>query len=132
MASTDPISDMLTVIRNANMRLLEKVDLPASGIKGEIVKILKQEGYVANYKRIDDRKQGLLRIYLKYGTDKSKVLTNLRRISKPGLRVYKNWDTIPKGKEGFGIFILSTSKGVMTDRKCREQKVGGELICEVW
>lgn len=132
MPSTDPIADMLTSIRNANNRELEKVDVPGSKIKVEIVKILKSEGYISNYKFIDDRKQGLLRIYLKYTADKEKIIRGLRRISKPSLRIYRQWDNMPRGKEGFGVFILSTSKGVMSGRKCREQRVGGEIICEVW
>lgn len=132
MPSTDPIADMLTSIRNANNRELEKVDVPGSKIKEQIVKILKSEGYISNYKFIDDRKQGLLRIYLKYTADKEKIIRGLRRISKPSRRIYKQWDNMPRGKEGFGVFILSTSKGVMSGRKCREQRIGGEIICEVW
>jgi small subunit ribosomal protein S8 len=130
--STDPIADMLTMIRNANRRLLEKVDVPASKIKEAVVQVLKQEGYLANYKVIDDGKQGLLRIYLKYRANKEGVIRGLSRVSKCGLRAYRKWDEIPRGKQGFGITVISTSKGLMTDKKCREQKVGGELICEVW
>jgi len=132
MPSTDTIADMLTCIRNANSRELEKVDVPSSKIKEEVVKILKKEGYVANYKLIDDRKQGILRVYLKYGPNREKIIRGIKRVSKPSKRVYSKWDAIPKNSEGFGVFILSTSKGVMTNKRCKENKLGGEIICEVW
>lgn len=132
MAMTDPIADMLTRIRNANKEFREKLDVPASKIKKEIARILKEEGYIANYKYISDRKQGVLRIYLRYTSPKERVIKEIRRTSKPGLRIYKRFDQIPKVLGGLGTAIITTSKGLMTDEKARQARVGGEVICYIW
>lgn len=129
---TDPIADYLTRIRNANNVMKETVEIPASNIKKDITKILKDEGYIKDYEYIEDGKQGIVRVYLKYTPNKEKVISGLKRISKPGLRVYANKDEIPKVLGGLGIAIISTSKGVMTDKQARENGVGGEVICYVW
>lgn len=128
---TDPIADMLTRIRNAVTIRAEKVDIPASKMKLEIAKILKEEGFIKAYKVIKDRKQGLLRINLKY-TDDVSVITGLQKISKPGRRVYVGWDEIPRVLGGVGIAILTTPSGVLSDKTCRRDKVGGELLCNIW
>lgn len=132
MVMTDPIADYLTRIRNANNVMKETVEIPASNIKKDITKILKDEGYIKDYEYIEDGKQGIVRVYLKYTPNKEKVISGLKRISKPGLRVYANKDEIPKVLGGLGIAIISTSKGVMTDKQARENGVGGEVICYVW
>lgn len=132
MSFTDPIADMLTRIRNANIVGHEKVDMPASKLKEEIVKILHEEGFIKGYKFIDDRKQGVLRLYLKYGGNKEKVITELKRVSRPGLRVYATKDKLPNVLGGLGVAILSTPKGVMTSDKCRKENVGGEVLCYIW
>jgi small subunit ribosomal protein S8 len=132
MSMTDPIADMLTRIRNANMAYHEKVDVPASRVKEAIARILLKEGFIRNYKLIEDGKQGLLRIYLKYGEDKERVISELVRVSKPGRRVYVGRDELPKVKSGLGVAILSTSKGIMTDHEARKANVGGEVLCYVW
>lgn len=132
MVLTDPIADMLTRIRNASSVKHESVDIPCSKFKTEVARILKEEGYIREYKVIEDNKQGLLRIYLKYGVNKEKVISGIKRISKPGLRVYANKDEIPRVLGGLGIAILSTSRGVMTDKIARKNNVGGEVICYVW
>lgn len=132
MAMTDPIADMLTRIRNANMVLKQSVDLPASRIKEEIATVLKEEGFIKDYQRIAEGPQGMLRLYLKFGKDGQKVISGLKRISKPGLRVYAKKDEIPKVLGGLGVAIISTSKGIMTDRNARGANVGGEVICYVW
>lgn len=132
MAMTDPIADMLTRIRNANMVQKQSVDLPASRIKEEIATVLKEEGFIKDYQRIAEGPQGLLRLYLKFGKDGQKVISGLKRISKPGLRVYAKKDQIPKVLGGLGIAIISTSKGIMADRNARGANVGGEVICYVW
>ncbi|MCB4792640.1 MAG: 30S ribosomal protein S8 [Elusimicrobia bacterium] len=129
---TDPIADMFTRIRNANAKLLEKVDIPSSKLKIEVAKVLKDEGYIANYKNIEDYKQGILRIYLKYTGEGNRVLQGLKRISTPGLRVYRQSDSLPKVSGGIGISIISTSKGLMTNKKAQASKVGGEVIGYVW
>ena len=129
---TDPIADMLTRIRNANSKLLEKVDIPSSKIKVEIAKILKEEGYIANYKNMEDHKQGILRIYLKYISGGKQVLQGLKRISRPGLRIYKKYENMPKVSGGMGVVIVSTSKGLMTDRRARIEKMGGEILAYAW
>jgi small subunit ribosomal protein S8 len=129
---TDPIADMLTRIRNANNAGHEKVDVPASKLKANIAVILKKEKFIKSYKFIEDHKQGILRIYLKYGPKRERVLTDLKRISKPGLRVYVDKDKIPKVLGGLGIAIISTSKGVMTDKACKKLGIGGEVLCYVW
>lgn len=129
---TDSIADMLTRIRNAIKVKADKVDIPASRLKIEIAKILKEEGFIKSYKIIKDKKQGIVRINLKYNADGDSVISNLQRISKPGRRVYAGKDEIPYVMGGLGIAILTTSQGVMTDRECRQKGVGGEVICYVW
>jgi small subunit ribosomal protein S8 len=129
---TDPFADMLTRVRNANKAKFKKVDMPSSNLKVSVAKILKDEGYVKNFKVIRDNKQGILVIYLKYDDDKNGAITGLKRISKPGCRTYFKKDKIPKVLNGLGTNILSTPKGVLTDRKARELNVGGELLCSVW
>ncbi len=133
MGMTDPLADMLTRIRNANKAKHEKVDIPASTLKAHVARILKDEGYIKNYKMIKDGKQGTLRIYLKYeGDGKKQVIAGLRIVSKPGLRRYVGAGEIPLVLRGLGVSILSTSRGVMTDREARKVNTGGELLCSVW
>lgn len=132
MQITDTIADILTRIRNANSAKHETVDVPASNMKKAITQILVDEGYLDSYKIIDDGKQGIIRITLKYGENKSQVITGLRRVSKPGLRIYSSCEDMPKVMKGLGIAIVSTSKGVMTDKKARELNVGGEVLAFVW
>ena len=132
MHITDPIADMLTRIRNANSAKHDIVDIPASNMKKAIAQILLDEGYIASYKVIEDDKQGVIRVTLKYGENKSQVITGLRRVSKPGLRIYSSVDEMPKVMKGLGIAIISTSKGIMTDREARKQNVGGEVLAFVW
>ncbi|GGM34790.1 30S ribosomal protein S8 [Paraliobacillus quinghaiensis] len=132
MVMTDPIADMLTRIRNANMVRHEKLELPASNLKKEVADILKREGFVRDYEFIEDNKQGVLRIFLKYGTGEERVISGIKRISKPGLRVYAKADEIPKVLNGLGIAIVSTSKGVLSDKEAREQSIGGEVLAYVW
>jgi len=132
MSMTDPIADMLTRIRNANMVGHERVEIPASKFKEQIARILYEEGYIRNYRFIEDGKQGILRVYLKYGENKEKVITQLNRISTPGRRIYVSKEQLPKVLGGLGIAILSTSQGIMTAAQCRKAGVGGELLCHVW
>ena len=132
MHITDPIADMLTRIRNANAEKHETVDVPASNLKKAIAQILLEEGYIKNYQIIDDEKQGLIKITLKYGENKTKVISGLKRISKPGLRVYAGKDELPKVLKGLGIAIISTSQGIMTDKKARRLNIGGEVLAFVW
>ena len=132
MHITDPIADMLTRIRNANSAKHEIVDIPASNMKKAIAQILLDEGYIASYKIIEDEKQGVIRVTLKYGANKAQVITGLRRVSKPGLRIYSSVEDMPKVMKGLGIAIVSTSKGIMTDREARKQNVGGEVLAFVW
>ena len=132
MSMTDPIADLLTRIRNAAMAKLQKLDIPSSNMKVSVTNVLRAEGYIKNYKVITDQKQGILRIYLKYIDEKDSVITEIKRASKPGSRKYVKSDNIPKIKNGLGIAILSTSKGILTDKAAREAGVGGELICTVW
>jgi small subunit ribosomal protein S8 len=129
---TDPIADMLTRIRNANMAKQQKVDIPSSNLKVSIANVLRSEGFIKNYKVIADEKQGILRVYLKYIDEKESIFNELKRISKPGGRVYVKGDNVPKVKNGLGIAILSTSKGIVSDKVAREFGIGGELICTVW
>ncbi len=129
---TDPIADMLTRIRNGNLAKQDKVDIPASNFKAGIAKVLKNEGYIKNSKIIKDRKQGLLRVYLKYGPKNERTIEGIKRVSKPGRRIYSGFEEIPKIRGGLGIMIISTSKGLMTDREARKKKMGGELICSIW
>jgi small subunit ribosomal protein S8 len=132
MSMTDPIADMLTRIRNASMAKLQKVDIPSSNLKVNLANVLRAEGFIKNYKVIADQKQGVLRVYLKYIDEKDSVINEIKRISKPGGRRYVKGDEIPSIKNGLGIAILSTSKGILTDKAAREANVGGELICTVW
>ncbi len=132
MSMTDPIADMLTRIRNANMVKQQKVDIPSSNVKVNIAQVLKQEGYIKNYKVIADNRQGVLRIYLKFIDEKEPVINEIKRVSKPGSRTYVNSESIPTIKNGLGIAILSTSQGIMTDGTARQAGIGGELLCTVW
>ncbi|KAF5053573.1 30S ribosomal protein S8 [bioreactor metagenome] len=132
MVMTDPIADMLTRIRNGNKAKHEFVDVPSSKIKKELATILLEEGYIKGFDVIDDGKQGIIRVELKYQQNKERVITGIKRISKPGLRVYVGKDETPKVLGGLGIAILSTSQGIITDKKARTQGVGGEVICYVW
>ncbi len=129
---TDPIADMLTRIRNSNMTRAEKVDIPASKMKIELTKILKEKGFIKGYKVLKDRKQGILRISLKYVSGGERVISGLKKISKPGRRVYVNKEKIPQVMGGFGMAIISTSKGVLTDEVCRREGIGGEVLCHIW
>ncbi|SHJ66522.1 small subunit ribosomal protein S8 [Dethiosulfatibacter aminovorans DSM 17477] len=132
MVMTDPIADMLTRIRNGNHAKHESVDIPASNIKKELANILLSEGYIKGFDVIEDGKQGIIRVELKYTDDKGRVITGIKRISKPGLRVYVKNDEIPKVLGGLGIAVLSTSKGIQTGKNAKKQGVGGEVICYVW
>jgi len=129
---TDPIADLLTRIRNGMTARLERVDVPSSKLKVNIVRILRDEGYIKNYKVIKDNKQGVLRIFLKYTDNNLPAIKGIQRVSKPGCRVYVGSDEIPPVLSGLGLGILSTSKGVMSDREARRQKIGGEILCSVW
>ena len=132
MVMTDPVADFLTRIRNANTVYHDKVEAPASKIKKSIASVLKDEGFIRDYEYIEDGKQGILRVYLKYGIERERVITGVKRISKPGLKVYARKDSIPKVLRGLGIAIISTSKGIMTDKQARRLGLGGEVICYVW
>ena len=129
---TDPIADYLTRIRNANTVYHQSTEIPASRLKKDISSILKEEGFIRDYEVVEDGKQGVIRVYMKYGNNKEKVITGLRRISKPGLRVYANKDQVPRVLGGLGIAILSTSQGIMTDKKARRLNIGGEVLCYIW
>jgi small subunit ribosomal protein S8 len=132
MQISDVIADMLTRIRNANDAKHESVDIPASNLKKSIAEILLEEGYIKNFQIVEDGKQGIIRVALKYAPGKQKVIHGLRRVSKPGLRIYSNCEDMPKVMNGLGIAIVSTSKGVMTDKKARQANVGGEVLAFVW
>ncbi len=132
MVVTDPIADMLTRIRNAQIARHDTVDVPSSKMKKSIAKILLEEGYIKGYTVIDDGIQGIVRLQLKYGPNRAKVITGLKRISRPGLRVYARKDQVPKVLGGFGIAIMSTSHGVMTGKEALSQGVGGEVLCYIW
>ena len=132
MQITDPIADFLTRIRNANAAKHETVDVPASNLKKAMAQILVDEGYIKGFTVVEDGKQGIIRMTLKYGENKSQVITGLRRVSKPGLRIYASSADMPKVMKGLGIAIVSTSKGLMTDRQARKQKFGGEVLAFVW
>ncbi|EIT84043.1 30S ribosomal protein S8 [Fictibacillus macauensis ZFHKF-1] len=132
MVMTDPIADMLTRIRNANTVRHDKLEVPGSTIKKEIAEILKREGFVRDVEYIEDSKQGMIRIFLKYGSNNERVITGLKRISKPGLRVYAKSTELPRVLGGLGIALVSTSKGILTDKEARQQKVGGEVLAYVW
>ncbi|MBS7528216.1 30S ribosomal protein S8 [Fusibacter paucivorans] len=132
MAMTDPIADLLTRVRNANMVKHTSVDVPSSNVKKRIVEILLGEGYIKGFDVIEDGKQGIIRIELKYGDSKERVITGLKRISKPGLRVYAKKTDVPKVLGGLGVAIISTSNGIITDKEARKLGVGGEVICYIW
>ncbi|MFD1738297.1 30S ribosomal protein S8 [Bacillus salitolerans] len=132
MVMTDPIADMLTRIRNANMVRHEKLEIPASKLKREIAEILKREGFVRDVEFVEDNKQGILRIFLKYGANNERVITGLKKISKPGLRVYAPANEVPRVLNGLGIAIVSTSSGVVTDKEARQKQIGGEVLAYVW
>ena len=132
MTMTDPIADMLTRIRNANVVKHETVDVPASNMKKELSRILLEEGFIRGYDVIEDGKQGIIRIQLKYGQTGERVISGLKRISKPGMRVYAAKHEVPRVLNGLGISIISTSKGILTDKQARRENVGGEVICYVW
>ena len=132
MQITDTIADMLTRIRNANSAKHDTVDIPASNMKKAIAQILVDEGYVKGFQVIDDGKQGIIRMTLKYGENKTQIITGLRRVSKPGLRIYTSCEDMPKVMKGLGVAIVSASKGVMTDKEARKQNVGGEVLAFIW
>ncbi len=132
MQITDAIADMLTRIRNANSAKHDTVEIPASNMKKAIAKILLEEGYIKGYTVVDDGKQGVIKMTLKYGPNKSQVIMGLRRVSKPGLRIYAGCEELPWVMKGLGIAIISTSKGVMTDKQARREKVGGEVLAFIW
>ncbi len=132
MSQTDPIADMLTRVRNATRVKKKEVVIPSSKLKVEIAKLLKEEGYIRNFKAIDDNKQGILSVALKYTDDGQSVISGLRRISRPGCRLFCTRDSVPKVLDGLGIAIVSTSKGIMTGRRCEELGLGGEVLCFVW
>ena len=132
MSLTDPIADLLTRIRNAILVRKSEVRLPSSRMKVEIAKILKEEGYIRNFKVVDDNKQGMLDISLKYNADNQSVISGLKRVSKPGCRIFCKSDSVPKVLDGLGIVIVSTSSGVLTGKRCVEKGVGGEVLCSIW
>lgn len=132
MTMSDPIADMLTRIRNANTVRHEKLEVPASNMKKQIAEILKREGYIRDVEFVEDDKQGIIRIFLKYGQDDERVITGLKRISKPGLRVYAQSNDVPKVLNGLGIALVSTSQGMLTDKEARAKQVGGEVVAYVW
>jgi small subunit ribosomal protein S8 len=132
MSMTDPIADMLTRIRNANQAYLTSTEVPASNIKRGIADILKAEGYIRDYEVVNDGKQGMIKMQMRYGEHKERVITGIKRISKPGLRVYAGYDELPRVLGGLGIAVISTSQGLMTDRVARKAKLGGEVVCYVW
>jgi len=132
MVMTDPIADMLSRVRNANTVRHEKLDIPASKVKTQIAEILKREGYVRNYEIIEDNKQNIIRIFMKYGNNDEQVIRGLKRISKPGLRVYANANEVPRVLNGLGTAVISTSNGVLSDKDARAQMVGGEVLAYIW
>jgi small subunit ribosomal protein S8 len=132
VSMSDPIADFLTRIRNAGMVYHDKVEVPASRIKKELAELLKAEGYIKDVEYIADDKQGVIRMYLKYGPNRERVITGLKRISRPGLRVYAKKDEMPKVLGGLGIAVISTSKGIMSDKKARKEGLGGEVISYIW
>jgi len=132
MSMTDPVSDLLTRIRNATAVRHDRMDIPASKMKLEIAKILKQEGYIRTFKMIEEGPQGIIRIYLKYADDGEPVIHGLRRVSKPGIRVYRGAGDLPKVRNGLGVAVISTNRGVVTDEQARSLQVGGEVLCEIW
>lgn len=132
MGMTDPIADMLTRMRNALMASYETVDVPSSRMKVSIAKVLKAEGFIKNFKLINDKKQGIIKIYFKYDEEGEPILGGLKRVSKPGCRIYTKGDRVPQVLNGYGVNILSTSKGIVTDKEARKLGIGGEILCSVW
>ncbi len=132
MSMSDPVADMLTRIRNAVRVRRVTVNIPASGVCEGVARVLKEEGYIDDVARVDDAKQGILRIYLRYGPKGEGVISEIRRVSRPGRRVYSGVEELPRPMDGMGVAIVSTSRGVMSDRRCRQDKIGGEVLCEVW
>jgi small subunit ribosomal protein S8 len=132
MAMTDPIADMLTRIRNANVVYHEKVDIPASKMKAALAEILKNEGFIRDYQQISDNKQGVIRVFMKYGVERERVITGIKRISKPGLRVYVKKTEIPRVLGGLGVAVISTTLGLMSDKQARVAGLGGEVVCYIW
>jgi len=132
MVMTDPIADMLTRVRNASHARHEQVDIPASRVKEALARILREEGFIQGFERIDEGPQGILRVHLKYGPERKRVLMGLRRISRPGLRVYARKDQLPRVLGGLGIAVVSTSKGIVTDAEARRLGLGGEVLCYIW
>lgn len=132
MSMTDPVADMLTRIRNANAAMHPHLDMPSSKLKREILRVLKEEEYIDNYTFVPDKKQGMLRVYLKYTSERERVITEINRVSRPGLRKYVGADEIPEVLGGLGLAIVSTPKGILSGEKARQQRVGGELLCVVW
>jgi small subunit ribosomal protein S8 len=132
MAMSDPIADFLSQIKNANLVYKEKVELPSSRMKENIASILKREGFIRNFRVVEHKKRPTLRVYLKYGPNRERIITNLRRVSKPSLRVYSGAAQLPRVLGGLGVAIVSTPKGILTDREAREKNVGGEILCEIW
>ncbi|MGQ0644482.1 MAG: 30S ribosomal protein S8 [Elusimicrobiota bacterium] len=130
--SSDPIGDMLAMLWNANHKFRERVDLPASRLRQEVARVLKEEGYITDYKVLPDRKQGTLRVTMRYTPEKARVIQGVKRVSKPGLRKYSGYSELPKVLGGLGISIVSTSKGVMSDKQSRRRKLGGEILARVW
>ena len=129
----DPIADLLTRIRNANLKFKDRLDVPFSKMKMELVRVLKDEGFIANYKTIHgENKRSSIRVFLKYSPTKERVIRGLKRVSRPGLRIYRSFREIPRVREGIGVTILSTPSGIITDKQARTQKVGGEILCQVW
>ena len=132
MSMNDPLADMLTRIRNASRARFQSVEMPLSALKADVARVLKEEGYITDYQIVQEGPQGLLKVHLKYGPHNEQVITGIRRVSKPGRRQYTGSDKIPTVMSGLGIAVLTTSRGVMTDRAARREQVGGELLCEVW
>ncbi len=132
MTMTDPIADMLTRIRNATLMRHDRTDIPSSKVKVEIAKILKQEGFIRTFKVIEEGPQGLIRVYLKYADDGEPVIHGLRRVSTPGCRIYTRVESLPKVRNGLGVALVSTNRGVLTDEQARGLRVGGEILCEIW
>ncbi|HAH07625.1 MAG TPA: 30S ribosomal protein S8 [Elusimicrobia bacterium] len=129
----DPIADFLTRIRNANARQKDRIDVPLSNLKAEVARILKDEGFIANYKTLFNEKRiGTLRVFLKYSATKEAVIKGIQRVSRPGLRIYRSYEDIPRVRSGFAVTILSTPQGLLTDKQAKEKKVGGEVVCQVW
>jgi small subunit ribosomal protein S8 len=129
----DPIADFLTRIRNASARQKDRIDVPLSNLKTEVARILKDEGFIANYKTLFDEKRiGTLRVFLKYSATKEAVIKGIQRVSRPGLRIYRSYQEIPRVRSGFAVTILSTPQGLLTDKQAKEKKVGGEVLCQVW